>query len=151
VDEADQAFSRSKEALADVVGMWNDGYRRGGQVGRFNKNTGKTEWFDVFCPKVFISLGQNVPETIKSRSIPIRMQKRLPTDFIARFRQHRPWADYPPGARLQGALAETFGNEETRATLRASYPDIPDAVIDRAGDIWPLARSGRPGRGRLAS
>lgn len=69
-DEAEQLNSEAQSTLRSVL---NTGYRKGQVIPRVGVG-GKVEEFSVYCPKVFILIG-DVYDTLKDRSIIIRMTR----------------------------------------------------------------------------
>jgi hypothetical protein len=80
-DEVDGVFnsSRTKEGAEDVRGLLNGGYRRGAIVGRcyMHGSVAVTEELPSFAPVALAGLG-SLPDTVTSRSIVVRMQRRAP-------------------------------------------------------------------------
>lgn len=73
-DEIDNVFKDEKEN-ASLLGLLNDGYKRGGKAGRCPKGV-YTE-YEVYCPKAFCGIGR-IPSTTHDRSIDIRMMRAKP-------------------------------------------------------------------------
>ncbi|WP_324276826.1 DUF3631 domain-containing protein [Blastococcus brunescens] len=86
--------------------------------------------FDVFAPVALAGLG-NLPETLMTRSVIIRMRKRRPTERLEPYRRRRV---EPEGHRLRAHLA-TWGASVVDALANA-WPDMPAGVEDRAADCW---------------
>ena len=89
IDEVDTVWNGSKgdegsEALRRIM---NSGYRVGKYIGITEgegKNRKPTQ-FETFAPVVFAGKGDKAPESVKSRSIEIRLQKRLASEEIEDF------------------------------------------------------------------
>src|SRR3546814_3303576 len=76
-DEIDTIFGPAARGNEDLRGMVNAGYRRGAMVGRCNTERGKVQPVELatYAAVAMGGLG-NLPDTIMSRSIIIRMRKR---------------------------------------------------------------------------
>lgn len=121
MDEIDTTFGKDPKLYAGIRGVLDEGHRRGGSVPRMVgefKNM-EIKYFDVFGPKAFAGIG-NLPETIASRSIPIRLQKKSRAEKVARFRFGREWA---AASEIRGALEEWATNAVP--TLGDAEPSFP--------------------------
>jgi len=132
LDESDAAFNGDKEYAETLRGVLNTGYSRGGAV---TVCTGQGANIDVkdfstFCPKAIAGLGR-LPDTVQSRSIPIRLKKKLPTEATERFRERKV---RPRGERLAESLALVM--EELLVELGEAEPHLPEELSDRAQDVW---------------
>lgn len=89
IDEVDTVWNGSKgdegsEALRRIM---NSGYRVGKYIG-ITDGEGKSRKatrFETFAPVAFAGKGDKAPESVKSRSIEIRLQKRLASQEIEDF------------------------------------------------------------------
>ncbi|MBN1608663.1 MAG: DUF3631 domain-containing protein [Polyangiaceae bacterium] len=133
LDESDAAFKGEKEYAETLRGVLNSGHRQGGKttvcVGQ-GADIGFKD-FSVFCPKAIAGIG-TLPDTVASRSIPIRLKRRAPGEKVERFRYEEAKADVRP---LVDAL-ETFGQDEPIVELQISRPELPEQLGDRAADCW---------------
>jgi hypothetical protein len=153
LDETDAIFS-PKTNHEDLRKLINAGYRRGALVARCEP-AGKaivTRRFEAFCPKVLAGIGQ-LPDTVADRSIPIRLQRRAPGERVDRFR----YRDAVLEAEGIREALEAWGIREAER-LKDAWPELPDALDDRASDGWePLfaiadaAGGGWPARAREAA
>jgi hypothetical protein len=152
LDEADAVFkAREREELR---GLLNAGYRRGAVAYRMGgKNRSELQLFKVFSAKVFIGIGDFLPDTLIDRSIPIRLERRTREEPIERF--HR--RDVAPkGEMLRDSFADWL--EPQTDYLHGMRPDLPDELDDRAQDMWEpllaiadLAEGDSPERARRAA
>jgi hypothetical protein len=152
LDESDAAFSSDKEYAEALRGVLNTGYRKGGAaslcVGQGSGLTFKD--FSTFSPKAIAGIG-NLPDTVRDRSIPIRM-KRAPRGTVARFRKRDVERE---AQRIKARLASwCSGNIEA---LKSARPSIPKELTDRQADccepllaIADLLGGEWPGRARRA-
>ena len=152
LDELDAVFSDRSDRYEETRAVINAGHRRSATVPRSvpgPKNTWVVKQFPVFGPKALAGIGK-LPDTISDRSIPIRMQKRLRSEPIKRFRERAVRAEAAPlVAGLIGALD---------GSPPAYDAAVPEALPDRAADAWePLlaiadaAGGPWPARGRQAA
>src|SRR5262249_44381924 len=88
--------------------------------------------FSVFCPKVLAGIGGDLlPETITSRCVPIRMQRKGPGDQVERFRKRQAQLRSQP---LREALADWA--ESALDHLAGAEPELPAALSARQQDVW---------------
>jgi Protein of unknown function (DUF3631) len=131
-DEIDALFGSAKreEGNLDVRSVLNSGYRRGAKCHRCvtaGKRI-KVEELDAFAPVAVAGL-RNLPDTLASRAIIIRMRPRTPDEKVEQFR--RRWAQ-PIANEIYGRLAAWCGGLK----LADVEPDMPDGVADRAAECW---------------
>jgi hypothetical protein len=130
-DEIDTVFgNRPKESNEDVRALLNAGYRRGAVSGRvvMQGATAITEELPSFAPVALAGLGMP-PDTILSRSIIVRMQRRAPNERVTPYRRRDHAAE---GERLCAQLASWAAAIADRITV----PDMPDRIADRDADCW---------------
>jgi hypothetical protein len=130
-DEIDTVFGpRAKENNEDVRALLNAGYRRGAVVGRcvMQGSTAITEELPAFAPVALAGLG-TLPDTVLSRSIIIRMQRRAPDEVIESYRRRQHAEE---GERLCGQLAAWAA----AVADRIAVPEMPDGITDRDADCW---------------
>jgi hypothetical protein len=132
LDEIDTTFGKDPKLYAGIRGVLDEGHRPGGSVPRMvgeGKNM-TIKFFDVFGPKAFAGIG-NLPETVASRSIPIRLEKKARGERVERFRYGHQVA---ATAELRSAL-EQWASKAV-PTLTEAEPDFPEALTDRQWDLW---------------
>lgn len=130
IDEADTFFREN----AELHGMVNAGYQRGGYVLR-SEATGDTfepRMFSVYSAKSIagIALERHLPDSTMSRGIVFNMRRKLPHESVERFRN----ADDSLFARLGSQLAR-FAQDHAKQ-IQQCQPVLPDALNDRAQDNW---------------
>jgi hypothetical protein len=146
LDESDAAFGGEKEYAEALRGILNTGYRRGGSatvcVGQGMNISYKD--FSTFSAKAIAGIG-TLPDTVADRSIPIRLERRAPSETVERLRRR----DVEPEAEpLRDQLATLSLECEILAGARPVLPDELDdraqdvcepllAIADLAGDDWP--------------
>jgi hypothetical protein len=130
-DEVDTVFGAKARDREDLRGMLNGGYRRGACVYRMGGPRMTTlEPFPVFCAKALAGIGE-LPDTISSRSIPIRLRRRGPGETVERFRRR----DVEPALELLRIELENTASMVIDR-LRVATPGLPDELSDRAQDVW---------------
>ena len=133
-DEIDGVFGNAKmqEANTDLRSVLNGGYRRGAKVHRCVTHGKKieTEELDAFAPVAVAGL-RDLPDTLASRSIFVRMKRRAPDEQVESFR-YRYHADEAKPIREE--LAEWCGQHE--ADLAGAEPELSRGIEDRAADCW---------------
>jgi hypothetical protein len=132
LDETDRLWSNRERADA-VVAVLNGGYRRGIAVPRMvGPGTAmRVQEFDVFGPKMFAGIDK-LPDTLASRSVPIRLDRRLPDQPIQDLRLREATVAAEP---VVGALQAWIASID-RGELRAARPEVPAELSDRQADAW---------------
>lgn len=129
-DEIDTVFGPKAKDNEDVRGMLNAGHRKGAMAGRCvlrGKNV-ETEELPAYCAVALAGL-DDLPDTIMTRSIVVRMRRRAPGEAI------EPWRlriNGPTAYELQQRLMDWA---EARQML-VTWPDMPDGIEDRNADVW---------------
>lgn len=133
LDEADTVFGpRSAKEHEDLRGMVNAGHRRGATATRAAPRGREivVEDFETYAAVALAGL-DDLPDTIMTRAVVVRMRRRAPDETVEPFR-HRLHA--PEGR----ALCERLGAwmEGITPALSDSWPEMPEGVEDRAADVW---------------
>jgi len=104
VDEVDTIFARrgKDDGNEDLRALLNAGYKRGATIPRCVGPRHEVQHFTVFAATALAGLG-DLPDTVMSRSIPIRMKKRAPYERIEPFRSREHEA---PGHAIRNKLAQ---------------------------------------------
>lgn len=131
-DEIDTVFGPKARENEEVRGFLNAGYRRNAKFGRcVNNKSGpiKTEDIPAYCAVAVAGLG-NLPDTILSRSVIIRMKRRAPGEKVETFRlklvQHE--AD-----EIKSSIESWCAEQDN--LLEKMLP-LPDQIKDRDADVW---------------
>jgi hypothetical protein len=132
LDEIDSVFARGGDE--EQRSLINAAYRRGRAAYRMGGRQGDLEVkeFDVFCPIALAGIG-DLPDTVASRCIPIRMQRKPKSAEKARFRLRVEKANgqletlRTDIATAVAPLAEEIGS---------LWPLLPDELGDRQHEIW---------------
>jgi hypothetical protein len=90
----------------------------------------KVEPFPAYAAVALAGLG-DLPDTILTRSVVIRMRRRAPGEHVDPFR-HRVHAE--EGHQLREALAEWTTN--VAGQLEGAWPTMPPGICDRPADVW---------------
>lgn len=128
-DEIDTLFGPRAKENEDVRGMLNAGHRKGAVAGRcvVKGKVVETEELPAYCAVAMAGL-DDLPDTLMSRSVVIRMRRRAPTEPIEPFRYR---LHAPEGYAIRDALADWA------ATIPAGvWPEMPDGIADRDADVW---------------
>jgi hypothetical protein len=131
-DEVDAIFGPKAKEHEDVRALLNAGYRRGATVPRCVGEGAKmkVKSFRVFAPAALAAIGE-LPDTVMSRSVVVRMKRRAAHEHIEPFR-HRRVA--PSGHHLRDELARWAAT--AIPGLRELDPVMPEGVNDRTADTW---------------
>lgn len=138
-DEIDTVFGpTTKGNNEDVRGMLNAGHKKTGIAGRCvtRGNNIVTEELPAYCAVALAGLN-DLPDTIASRSIQIRMRKR-PQD-----EQEKPWRERRNGAeaevlreRISAWAMEIAPSIDVLLSDSKFEVDMPAGVTDRNADVW---------------
>ena len=134
LDEVDTIFLGNKDERKEPLrALLNAGFERKAKVPRCvgQGSSYRVQEFAVFCAKAFAGIGK-LPDTIRDRSISIRLNRRSSEEKIERFRQR----DAENAARvIREHLARWAQEPGQDETLRGARPEIPNELDDRQGDI----------------
>jgi hypothetical protein len=153
-DEADAVFGpRATGDHEDLRALLNSGHRRGASVfrcvGKKHDELGK---FAVFCAVALAGIG-DLPDTIRDRSIVVRLRRRAPDEHVDEFRPRRVQAQAEDLRERLAVWAQAM-----EPAVRESDPSMPEGITDRAADVWQslltiadLAGADWPDRARRAA
>jgi hypothetical protein len=131
-DEIDTVFGPKAKDNEEIRGLLNAGHRRGAVayrcVGEGTRQ--KVEPFPAYAAVALAGLG-DLPDTILTRSVVIRMRRRAPGEHVEPFR-HRVHAK--EGHELREALAEWATTVALQ--LEKAWPAMPHGICDRPADVW---------------
>jgi Protein of unknown function (DUF3631) len=157
LDEMDAVFGpKAKNENEELRALLNAGNRRGSKAYRcaWEGKQRRTESFDVFCPRALAGLGE-LPETIETRSIQIRLKRRKEGESVERLGP-REMRRVEPEARALGEQIEAWTASNIER-LREADPDFPPGLRDRQEEfsqpllaIADLAHGAWPERVRRA-
>ncbi len=131
-DEIDAVFTKrgKDDGNEDLRALLNVGYRRGATIPRCVGPRHEVQMFDVFSPAVMAGLG-DLPDTLMSRAVIIRMRRRSPGERVEQFRMR---IHEPEGVKLRDAVAawaEAHGD-----SIGDAWPTLPHGVEDRNAEVW---------------
>lgn len=132
MDETDTVFQKrgKDDTNEDLRALLNAGYKRGATIPRCVGPKHDVIDFLVFVAVALAGLG-NLPDTIMSRSVIIRMRRRAPREQVESFRSRE--QDHV-GHALRDRLAEWA--QEVGEKAGALWPELPDGVVDRPAEVW---------------
>lgn len=131
-DEIDTVFGPRAKENEDIRGILNAGHRRGAMAGRcvVRGKIIETEELPAYCAVALAGLG-NLPDTILTRSVVVKMRRRGPGESVEPYRR-RVHADI--GYALRDRLA--YWCESVSDVVACAWPEMPKGVEDRAADVW---------------
>jgi hypothetical protein len=129
-DEVDTIFGchGKGDPAEDLRAILNAGHRRGATVPRC-AGLSVVE-FPVFAAAALAGLG-DLPDTVMSRSVVVRMRLRLPSERVEPFRRR---VHGPEGRGLHERL--TRWADQVLDEVRDAWPEMPPGVVDRPADVW---------------
>jgi hypothetical protein len=130
-DECDAIFTRrgKDDANEDLRALLNAGHRKGATIPRCTGTQHDVHQFPVYAAVALAGLG-DLPATLMSRSVVVRMRRRAPGEHVEPFRARTAAAAGRPLAARLAAWAR-----QAKAALGV-IPDMPDGVTDRPADVW---------------
>ena len=131
-DEVDTLFGAKAKEHEEIRGVLNAGHRRGAQAGRcvVRGKTVETEELPAYCAVALAGLG-NLPDTLLSRSVVIRMRRRAPDEIVEPYRRR---TECEAGHALRDRLAAWA--DEVRPTIADVWPTMPEGIADRDAYVW---------------
>ncbi|ARQ69970.1 DUF3631 domain-containing protein [Streptomyces marincola] len=131
-DEIDTVFGPKAKDNEDLRGLINAGHRRGATIPRCVGDGGAQTVveFPTYSAVAVAGLG-GLPDTIRARSVIIRMRRRARTETVEpyRYRIHE-----PEGHALRDRLAKWA--DSVREQVEGVWPTMPEGITDRPADIW---------------
>jgi hypothetical protein len=131
-DEVDAIWSKQgkDDNNQELRGLLNAGYKRGAKIPRCVGQKHEVVDFEVFAPVALAGIGE-LPDTILTRAVIIKMRRRSPSESVEPFRERlHGWI----GEELQLELAK-WGELVGKAAGDA-WPQLPEGIVDRAAEIW---------------
>ncbi|HZL06069.1 MAG TPA: DUF3631 domain-containing protein, partial [Coriobacteriia bacterium] len=131
-DEIDTVFGPKAKDNEDIRGMLNSGYRKGATAGRcvVKGRIIETEELPSYAAVALAGL-DDLPDTIMTRSIVVRMRRRAPHERIESYRRR---VHQDEGHKLRDDLAAWAS--VIWADLQGAWPDLPAGIEDRNADVW---------------
>ncbi|MFO1185764.1 MAG: DUF3631 domain-containing protein [Bauldia sp.] len=131
-DEIDTVFGPRAKEHEDIRALLNAGHHKSGVAGRCTVK-GKSvvpEEIPAYCALAMAGLG-DLPDTLMSRSIVVRMRRRAPGERVDPFRDR----DEAPAAELLATRLAAWAATRL-GTLGEARPVLPPEIADRNADIW---------------
>lgn len=124
-DEIDTVFGPRAKENEEIRGLLNAGHRQGAVAGRcvIHGKAVKTEEISAYCAVALAGLGW-LPDTILSRSVIVRMQRRKPGERVIPFRRR---TELKAGHELRARLAQWAKH----IAPAIAWPDMPAGIEDR--------------------
>lgn len=131
-DEIDTVFGPKARDNEEIRGLLNAGHRRGAVAGRcvVRGKLVETEEIPAYCAVALAGLG-DLPDTILSRSVIIRMRRHAPNEPVEPYRRR---VHVPEGEELRDRITEWAGSVE--GSLTDAWPAMPEGIRDRDADVW---------------
>jgi hypothetical protein len=131
-DEVDTVFGPKAKEHEEIRALLNSGHRKGAFTGRcvIKGKTVETEEIPSYAAVALAGLG-NLPDTILTRSIVVRMRKRKQAEKITPYRKR---FHEPGGHALRDKLAAWAAS--VNIVITEAWPEIPEGIEDRDADIW---------------
>lgn len=128
-DEIDTVFGPKAKENEELRGIINAGHRKGAKAGRcvIRGKTVETEELDAYCALAVAGLG-NLPDTILTRSVIVRMRRRGPGENVEPYRRRI----HQPQGNAIAAKLQTWAESITIG----GWPDMPAGIEDRDADVW---------------
>jgi hypothetical protein len=132
LDECDAIFTKKgkDDSNEDLRALLNAGHRQGAKIPRCVGPQHDVQNFPVYAAVALAGVG-DLPPTIMSRSVVIRMRRRAPGEHIEPFRIRQATADAKPIAEELAAWMK-----RKAPNLDGTYPDMPPGITDRPADVW---------------
>jgi len=144
-DEIDTVFGAKAKENEELRGLLNAGHRKGAVAGRcvVRGKAVETEEIPAYCAVALAGIG-DLPDTILTRSVIVKMRRRAPTETVEAYRRRTHSAE---GEHLKERLVAWAGAVE--AGLTDAWPELPSEIKDRDADVWePLVAVADAGGGR---
>ena len=131
-DEIDTVFGPKAKDNEEIRGLLNAGHRQGAVAGRcvMRGKIVETEEIPAYCAVALAGLG-DLPDTILTRSVIIRMRRRAPEERVEAYRRR---VHAVEGDQLRNRIADWATAVED--LLADAWPDMPDGIRDRDADVW---------------
>jgi hypothetical protein len=135
-DEIDTVFSGPQRGgdTEAVRGMINAGHRKGATAGRcvVRGKVIETEELEAYCAVALAGL-DDLPDTIMSRSVVVRMRRRTADEDVAPW---RPRLNRPEAQRIRNRLEDWAVQAKQALAGDDWWPEMPAGVEDRDADVW---------------
>jgi hypothetical protein len=129
-DEIDTVFGPKAKENEEIRGLLNAGHKRGAVAGRcvVRGNAIQTEEVSAYSAVALAGLGE-LPDTILSRSVIVRMRRRHQGEAVEPFRRRIHAVE---AGRIRDKIA-VWAQAQTGET---NWPELPAEIQDRDADVW---------------
>ena len=133
-DEIDTVFGPKAKDNEDIRGMLNAGHRKGATAGRcvVRGKIVETEELPAYCAVALAGL-DDLPDTIMTRSVVVRMRRRSPAEKV------EPWRlriNGPDAEKLKHKLVLWAASVAGHLADGDFWPEMPEGINDRDADVW---------------
>lgn len=151
-DEIDTVFGPKAKDNEDIRGLLNAGFERGAKTYRsvLRGKAVELEAIEAYCAVALAGLGW-LPDTILTRSVIIRMRRRMVGEIIEPYRRRIHGKE---GERIRSAI-EIWAQSQRD---EIEWPELPPEIQDRDADVWEpliavaeMARGEWPAKARAAA
>jgi uncharacterized protein DUF3631 len=131
-DEVDTVFGPKAKENEETRGLLNAGHRKGAVAGRcvVRGKTVETEELPAYCAVAIAGIG-DLPDTILTRSVIVRMRRRAPDETVEPWRRR---VNSYEAQQLGDRLAEWAASVELQVS--GKWPEMPPEITDRNADVW---------------
>ena len=129
-DEIDTVFGpRAKSENEDIRGLLNAGHRKGAVAGRcvVKGKRIETEELPAYAAVALAGL-DDLPDTLMSRSVVVRIRRRAPDEPVEPFRRRECEEEAGELRDRLAAFAQTLPID--------TWPTMPAGIADRNADVW---------------
>jgi hypothetical protein len=130
LDESDAAFKGDPQYAEALRGVLNTGFKASGTFSRCHGPGFEVLDFSTYCAKAIAGIG-SLPDTVASRSIPIRLKRKSAAERTERFRLRKVQAE---GSRLRDEIRAWA--EDVSTKLDGAEIDPLEGISDRSFDVW---------------
>lgn len=131
-DECDTIFTKrgKDDQNEDLRALLNSGYRKGAHIPRCVGTKHEVQDFKVFAACALAGIGE-LPDTIMTRAIVIRMRRRAANEQVEQFRSRM---HEQPGHELRARLLEWAAM--VGPVAGNAWPELPPGITDRRAEAW---------------
>jgi len=131
-DEIDTVFGPKAKDNEEIRGLLNAGHRRHSVAGRcvVRGKIVETEEIPAYCAVALAGLG-DLPDTILTRSVIVRMRRRAPSERIEAYRRRE---QIDAGTAICNRLAAWA--VAILDSVTDVWPEMPAGIVDRDADVW---------------
>jgi hypothetical protein len=108
-------------------GILHSGYKQGAHV--IVQQRGKPTRLNVYCPKVFASIGRVLSSTLMDRVIQIHMVRKTKADTVEEL-------DLESLARATEGLPDRLANFRADFLRASDGPEMPETLTSRERELW---------------